>query len=116
VYNGEDTETMMFDNRTRTIAGETFNGSMQIQQSRPAGWGLALGIGYQYDFNNGFSVNAEWTPAWFQYPKPNYQFGGDAGLSVQAVSELKQKMDDGFNSSVTNMYKVFHIGVAYNFK
>ena len=59
----QDTETMRFDNRTRKIAEETFDGTIEIQQTRPAGWGLALGLGYQYDFKNGFSAGFEWTPA-----------------------------------------------------
>jgi hypothetical protein len=116
VYNGEDTESMLFDSRDRYISGESYNESIAIKQTRPAGWGFAFGIGYQYDFKNGFSANAEWTPAWLQYPTPEYVFEGDSELSGQAKSELQKRMDDGFNSSVTNMYKVFHIGVAYNFK
>lgn len=116
VYNGKDVETMKFDALERIIAGETYTGDIQIEQTRPGGGGLALGIGYQYNFKNGISANAEWTPAWLQYPTPEYEFSGGANLSERAKDELKHRMDDGFNSSVTNMYKVFHIGVAYNFK
>ena len=116
VFNGKDTETMTFVDQLREIAGEPVSGSIEIQQTRPAGWGLALGLGYQFNFNNGFSAGFEWTPAWMQYPKPSYEFGGTANLSESLVDRLKQKMDDGFKSSVTNMYKVFHIGVAYIFQ
>lgn len=106
---------MLFDAREREIAGETYNGEVVIQQTRPAGWGLVMGIGYQYNFNNKFSANAEWTPAWFQFPEPSYVFGGLAELNDKAKHQLKSKMDEGFKSSVTNYYKVFHIGVAYRF-
>jgi hypothetical protein len=116
IFNGQDTETMRFDNRTREIAGETYDGTIEIQQTRPAGWGVALGLGYQYNFKNGLSAGFEWTPAWGQYPTPSYQFSGTAELSEKASEELKNKLDDGFESSVTNMYKVFHIGLAYQFK
>ncbi|WP_424961834.1 hypothetical protein [Ekhidna sp.] len=116
VFNGRDTETMRFDDRTRQIYNEPHSGTIKIQQTRPAGWGLALGLGYQYNFKNGFSTGFEWTPAWGQYPSPLYQFGGTANLSSEAQANLKKRMDDGFNSSVTNMYKVFHIGVAYRFQ
>ena len=115
VFNGKDTETMQFANGHRTIAGEDFQGTVQIQQTRPSGWGFALGLGYQYDFKNGLSAGFEWTPAWFQYPTPSYTFDGSAALSKNAQNHLKRKMDEGFESSVTNMYKVFHIGVAYRF-
>ena len=116
VYNGRDTETMLFDSRSRELSGENYDGSIFIEQSRPAGWGFALGLGYQYNFKNGFSTGFEWTPAWGQYPAPDYVFGGEANLSDTSQSELRKKMNDEFKSSVTNMYKVFHIGVAYRFK
>ncbi|HRX97884.1 MAG TPA: outer membrane beta-barrel protein [Bacteroidales bacterium] len=116
VFNGKDSETMHFDAREREIAGETYTGDIVIQQTRPAGWGLALGIGYQYNFKNGLSANAEWTPAWFQYPDPSYAFGGSAELTDKSENELVSKMDKGFKSSITNYYKVFHIGVAYRIK
>jgi hypothetical protein len=116
VYNGKDTETMSFDDQVRQIDGVAHTGTIQIDQTRPAGWGLALGLGYQYNFKNGFSTGFEWTPAWGQYPSPLYEFNGRASLSSEAQATLKKRMDDGFKSSVTNMYKVFHIGVAYRFQ
>jgi hypothetical protein len=116
VFNGKDTETMLFEDQTRDIAGEPVSGTIEIHQTRPAGWGMALGLGYQYNFKNGFSAGFEWTPAWGQYPNPSYIFGGTADLSESVQKELKQKMDDGFKSSITNMYKVFHIGMAYRFQ
>ncbi|MEZ5083793.1 MAG: hypothetical protein R2750_10135 [Bacteroidales bacterium] len=116
VFNGKDTETMFFEDQSRDIAGEPVSGTILIQQTRPAGWGLALGLGYQYNFKNGFSAGFEWTPAWGQYPTPSYEFGGTSNLSDTAQNSLKQKMDEGFKSSVTNMYKVFHIGVEYRFQ
>ncbi len=115
VFNGKDTETMIFDERDRIIGDQPVPGSVTIQQTRPAGWGVALGLGYQYDFKNGFSTGFEWTPAWGQYPNPSYQFSGSASLSNETQNFLEEKMDDGFKSSPTNMYKVFHIGVAYRF-
>ncbi|NJO88130.1 MAG: hypothetical protein HC831_03555 [Chloroflexia bacterium] len=116
VFNGKDTETMLFDSRYRELSGEDYNGSIEIRQTRPKGWGLALGLGYQYNFRNGFSAGFEWTPAWGQYPTPLYEFGGSSYLSDPVKSKLQKKMDDGFKSSVTNVYKVFHIGLVYRIK
>lgn len=116
VFNGQDTETMQFDGRDRQVNGSQTSGTIEIQQTRPAGWGIAAGVGYQYHFNNGFTAGFEWTPAWGQYPDPIYKFGGDAQLSDSSQQYIRQKMDDSFKSSVTNMYKVFHIGLAYRFK
>lgn len=117
VFNGEDRETMVYDNRTRIIDGESIDGTITITQTRPAGGGLALGLGYQYNFKNGFSANFEWTPAWFRgYAQPIYTFSGTTGLSEKAKSILSEKMDSGFTSSVTNLYKIFHIGIAYRIK
>lgn len=116
VYNGEDAETMIFDERSRNINNEPYNGTLEIKQTRPAGWGLALGIGYQYNFKKGFSAGFEWTPAWWQYPTPSYQFSGTSDLSISSKNELQNRMDKGFKSSPTNMYKVFHIGLAYRWQ
>lgn len=115
VFNGKDSETMVFDERSRLIAGESFSGTIQIQQTRPAGWGLAMGLGYQYNFKNGISAGFEWTPAWGQYPDPTYVFSGTSNLSEFAREDLTEKMNDGFKSSVTNLYKVFHFGMSYRF-
>ena len=116
VFNGMDSEQMLFDDRSRTIAGENYDGTIIINQTRPAGWGFAMGIGYQYNFKNGFSTGLEWTPACFQYPVPSYAFEGTVTLSENAQNTLVDKMNNEFNSSVTNMYKVFHVGVAYRFQ
>ena len=117
VYNGKDTETMVFDNRSRMIEGELYEGAITIVQSRPAGWGIGLGLGYQYNFKNGIAANLEWTPAWFRgYPQPTYSFDGTSDLSGTAKTGLSTKMDEAFRSSVTNLYKVFHIGLAYQIK
>ncbi|MCB0635473.1 MAG: hypothetical protein KDC54_02590 [Lewinella sp.] len=115
VFNGRDTEVMQFDDRPRTVAGESYAGTIRIEQTRPAGWGLALGLGYQYHFRNGFSAGFEWTPAWGQFPEPHYVFDGTAELNEAAQAELRHDMDRGFRSSVTNLYKVFHLGLAYRF-
>ena len=116
VYNGEDSETMEFDNRGRTIRGREYSGNVKINQTREAGWGPALGIGYQYDFDN-VSLNAEWSPAWLNgIPEPEYKFSGTSSLSDDAKREVSDKMTKEFKSSVTNLYKVFHIGVSYRIK
>lgn len=82
VFNGMDTETMIFEDMDREIADEPVSGTIEIKQTRPAGWGLALGIGYQYNFKNGFSAGFEWTPAWGQYPTPSYEFGGTSIFQI----------------------------------
>lgn len=117
VYNGHDVENMHFDARDRMIQGLEYAGSIGIIQSRPSGWGPALGVGYQYNFRNGLSLNAEWSPAWFtKIKEPDYQFADSADLSPETQTYLANKMTDKFQSTVTNRYKVFHIGLAYRFK
>lgn len=116
VYNGNDVEQMTFNAASRNINGTYYQGNINITQSRKAGWGAALGIGYQYNMKNGLSMNAEWTPAWFTpIPTPQYTFSGDATLSNADKTYLANKMTKGFKGSVTNRYKVFHVGIAYRF-
>ena len=116
VFNGKDTEQMQFDDSERNINGVDLQGPISITQSRPAGWGMALGLGYQYDFKNGFSAGFEWTPAWGQYPEPAYTFSGNQEISEETTHYLEKKMNVAFKKSVTNMYKVFHLGLAYRFQ
>lgn len=114
VYNGSDQELMVFEDQIRSLQGTDYGGTIAIQQTRKAGWGPAFGLGYQYNFNNGISVNAEWTPAWFTpIPEPEYEFSGTAPLSPQVQEWLANKMTESFQSTVTNRYKIFHIGLAY---
>ncbi|MFY9243661.1 MAG: hypothetical protein WAO74_11600 [Polaribacter sp.] len=116
VFNGQDKELMHFGTMNRIINNENYSGDISIEQERLKGWGFALGLGYQYDFKNRFSLNFEWTPAWFQgYPKVKYKFSGTSNLSNEAKENIKQKMDEGFSSTITNYYKVFHFGLAYRF-
>lgn len=115
VFNGKDSENMEFDSRKRIIGDHEYEGELIIQQSRPAGWGFALGIGYSYRFKNNLSAGFEWTPAWFQYAKPEYSFAGNSTLSESDAAQLIDKMNKKYKSSVTNLYKVFHIGLAYQF-
>lgn len=117
VFNGEDSETMIYEEQNRELFGESFDGSIKINQTRPSGGGFAIGLGYQYDFDNGISLNSEWTPAWFKgYPKPSYKFSGSSNLSESIKEKLQKKMDNKFKDSVTNLYKVFHFGISYRFK
>lgn len=116
VYNGEDSETMHFDDRTRVVGGETIEGALNFSQTRPSGWGIALGIGYRYYFDSGLSLGFEWTPAWGQYPDPEYNFANSSQLSETTRSEIRRRMDEDFSGNVTNMYKIFHIGIAYRWE
>lgn len=115
VWNGKDTETMCFDDRQREVFGEQTSGTMTIQQTRPAGGGFALGIGYQYSFKNGLSAGFEWTPAWGQMANPVHSFSGTTSLSQPTQNMLTSQMERSFRKSVTNLYKVFHMGLAYRF-
>lgn len=115
VYNGRDKETMIFDDRERELFGDEYTGEIVIIQSRPAGWGWAAGVGYEYQFENGISAGIEWTPAWGQYPEPEYHFDGEASLLSSTKKSLRDLMNSKFKSSVTNMYKVFHLGISYRF-
>ena len=51
LYNGTDTETMVFDERSRTIGTGSYDGSIIIRQSRPSALRPALGLGYSYEFD-----------------------------------------------------------------
>lgn len=113
VYNGQDIETMQFDDRVRVVHNVEYAGNLSIEQSRPAGWGLALGLGYQYHFKNGVSAGFEWTPAWGQYPTPAYRLDGSSDFTEDTIPRLTSQMNSAFRKSVTNMYKVFHIGLSY---
>ncbi len=115
VWNGKDTETMMFDDRQRVIHDEHITGMIVIQQTRPAGGGFALGIGYQYNFKNGISAGFEWTPAWGQMAKPSHSFSGTSSLSLQSRDALSSGLQTHFKKNVTNLYKVFHMGLSYRF-
>lgn len=117
INNGDSWEDMSYDVRSRTIAGDAaYTRGIRIRQSKPSGWGLALGLGYQHNFTDKLSANIDLTPAWFQRPKPTYQFiTSPPDLSDDEIAEIESRMNSKFKSRMTNYYTVFHIGVAYRF-
>ncbi len=117
VVNGESQEDMSYNVQKRTIIEEPKINGIRIEQRRSGGWGLGLGIGYQHNFSKHISANIEWTPAWFQHPKPSYKIiASPANLTNAEMEEIISRMDDAFKRRLTNMYQVIHIGIAYRFK
>lgn len=71
---------------------------------------------FQFPLPIYLAAGFEWTPVWGKFPTPSYQFSGTSQLSESTRRALAEKMDQGFRSSVTNRYKVFHIGLSYVLK
>ena len=116
VFNDQDREVMEFAEQDQQIGNNTYHTGLTVTQTRKAGWSPAIGLGYQYDFKFGLSINAEWTPGWFVWvPTPDIQVEAGETIAQEDLDLFKEQTTDEFKSHVTNLYKVFHIGLAYRF-
>ena len=115
VFNDRDTETITFDDRTRTITGNQVDGAIKIVQSRPAGLRPALGFGYSYTFDNGVELFTEWAGWWmFGAPEPELKFEAP-GLAAASEAALRTRIVDEFTASPFNTYHTFQLGAGYTF-
>ncbi|MCA9626661.1 MAG: hypothetical protein KC766_03295 [Myxococcales bacterium] len=102
VFNDEDREETLFDDETRVV------------QTREAGLRPAIGLGYDYTFSNGLTLNVEWTGWLFDIPKPKVEIDGGP-LTDSERSALEARAEDNFESNITNAYHLFALGVGYAF-
>jgi len=115
VYNGADTETMVFDQRSRRIGDGSYDSSVKIRQTRPAAFRPAFGLGYSYEFNFGLQRSTAWSGWLFENPTPELEIDSSAALSASDEAALREHINDGFGSTITNKYHIFHIGAGYVF-
>ncbi len=117
VYNNDDVETMKFDQRLRGIGEGNYNSNITIKQARKSGFEPAVGFGYQYDFDNGISLNTSIAAAVFSgISKPKTEIESSAPLSGEDKNFLNQKIWDAYKSNFHNHYHIFNIGVSYRFE
>jgi hypothetical protein len=117
VYNGDDTETMVFDAHERPIGSGIYPGDLIIEQTRPSGFGLAVGLGYQYDFSNDLSAHLGIALALLSpVPDPEIQLGGAAEVAPADVSDLRAHLTEVYKENLHNHYHLFSVGVGYRFE
>ncbi len=116
VFNDTDSEQMVFGESLHHIGNNDYQTALEIQQTRKRGLVPALGIGYQYTHKSGLYANVEWIPGLFSgIPEPEYRFTSTETIASNDLNILEDKMTDKFQSTITNWYKVFHIGLGYQF-
>jgi hypothetical protein len=115
VYNGADTETMVFDRRARRIGLGSYDGTITIEQTRAAAFRPAIGLGYSYEFDFGLQLSTAWSGWLFERPAPELSIDSSARLSAADETALREHVTDGFGRTITNKYHIFHIGAGYVF-
>lgn len=117
VVNMDDIETINYDNRERFIGDNIYNGNIEIVQKRETGVAPAVGLGYQYDFENGISLNTSFGMAFFnQIPTAKVNIKTESNILGSDLNKLYNKIDDEYKSNFHNRYHIFNIGIAYKFK
>ena len=115
MFNDRDTETLIFDDRSRTVGERTETGPLTIVQSRPPGLRPALGLGYAFTFDNGLSLFTEWAGFWmFGAPEPEVSYRNTT-YSDRAREQLTAHITREFTGSPFNTYHVFQLGAGYTF-
>lgn len=116
VYNNEDVETMTFDKRERIIGENTYNTNVKIVQTRGSGIAPAFGFGYQYDFNNGISLNTSFAMAFLtDIATPEVEISSDEPISESDLNSLKEKIINVYDDNFHNRYHIFNLGISYRF-
>ncbi len=116
VFNGTDTETMVFDRRERTIQGNTYDIPLTITQARPRGHGFAIGLGYQYDFPGDLSLHTGIALALLSnIPDPSIDVDGQGVIDDADCQQLIQDLSFAFKDNIHNHYHIFNIGMGYRF-
>ncbi len=117
VYNNSDVEKMTYKKMERTIGSNTYDSIIKITQTRDSGFEPALGIGYEYDFDNGFSLNTSITMALFSdIPDTKIDIESSVPLSGEDESVLRNKVLKVYKDNTHNHYHIFNLGLLYRFK
>jgi len=117
VYNNDDVEMMKFDQRLRKIGEGNYDSNITIKQTRKSGFEPAIGFGYQYDFENGISLNTNIAAAVFSgISEPITEIDSSVPLSEEDKNYLNQKIWNTYKSNFHNHYHIFNIGVSYRFE
>ncbi len=116
VMNADDVETIDFDSRKRMIGNNYYEGNTTITLTRKGAIRPALGLGYEYIFNNNFGLNAEWTFNIFNpVPSKIIELQTDYEILESDTRCFKENLTNELGSNFHNRYHIFHIGVTYNF-
>lgn len=112
VFNGRDTEAMVFDPRPRSAGGHAAEGGLRVRVSRPAAIRPALGVGYEWTSGGGVTAFVEWAGWWLaDAPDPEISIQGD-GVTGGFSREVDARLRDHFVSSLFNTYHIFQLGVG----
>ena len=116
VYNGDDQETIQFDDRRRTIGENIYAGPATFKLTRKNAIRPALGFGYLYTFKNNITISTEWTFNFFDpVPTPEIDFSADYELQENDRIPLFENIEAEFTDNFHNRYHIFHIGFGYQF-
>jgi hypothetical protein len=115
VYNGADTETMIFDRRPRHIGGGTYDSAITLRQTRASALRPAFGLGYSYESDFGLQLSTAWSGWLFESPKAKVKLDSDTAISSSDQDALRAHVAEGFGLTITNKYHIFHVGAGYVF-
>ena len=117
VYNHRDVETMTFDHRPRTFGDGQYDTGLVIQQTRPAGAGLALGFGYEVEVTERLAAHVDIALALLADPPvPELEFRGVPGLNPRDVATATDRLEKAFMDNIHNRYHLFSIGAGWRFE
>ncbi len=101
----------------RTIGNANYNSQIKIKQTRRSGFEPAIGFGYQYDFDNGLSLNSSISLALFSdIPTPEVTIDSSELLTNEDEEELRRDIEKAYKANIHNHYHIFNLGLLYRFK
>ncbi|MCP5062667.1 MAG: outer membrane beta-barrel protein [Ignavibacteriae bacterium] len=116
VFNAEDIEVMKYQDLPRKIGDNSYSGEIEIVQKRESGYAPAFGLGYQYDFENGMSINTSFAMAFLSdISSPIIEINPIDEIADEDLEQQKENMDDIYKDNFHNRYHIFNLGIIYRF-
>ena len=114
VFNGSDTETMRFAAQSRQLGGQTHDGELLVEVSRPFGIRPAFGLGYSLTLSNRMTFNVDFTGAWlFDAAEPEIYINSSQSLSEAIILDVRERLKKSYNDNFHNRYHLFNISFGY---
>ncbi len=114
IYNGDDVETMFFDQRPRQVGFEEVNSAAKIAVTRRSATRPGIGLGFDATIYADTYFYTDFTMDWFNSaPKPDIDLTMNNNLTKQSNSTIKKQVADHYQDNFHNCYHQFNLGIAY---
>lgn len=113
VSSGGDTEQLDYDQRIRTIQGETISSDIRVRLTRRRAIEPAIGLGYRWQLAKDCELFVQWTGNLFEEaPEAVIDIQND-DLSESSKEAFRQSIQSRYQRLLTNRHHLFSLGMRF---